>query len=212
MKDSAVFWDWIAERYARSRIPDMEKYLHTLERTRTHLKPEDRVLEVGCGTASTALALAMNVREMVVSDISSKMIAIGREKATATGVNNIRFVVGDVGAEAIGNQPYDAVMAFNMLHLVEDIPSELFRIAARVKKGGLFISKTICLGGGGVPLKVKAFMLAVPLLRLMGLAPKVKTFSVETLDAMVRSAGFEIIEAGNFPASPPRRYLVARKI
>lgn len=212
MKNAAAFWDRFAERYARSKISDMPAYTHTLERTRSFLKPEDRVLELGCGTASTALELAGNVHEVVASDVSTKMIGIGRRKAAERGITNIRLVAADVCDPALGPGPYDVVMAFNLLHLVDDLPATLQHIGDLVRPGGLFISKTICLGDRDTPLKVRLFLKLVPLMRLIGLAPEVKSFTVDDFDAMVKAAGFEIIEAGNFPASPPRRYLVARKI
>lgn len=212
MKNAAAFWDRFAERYARSKISDMPAYTHTLERTRSFLKPEDRVLELGCGTASTALELAGNVREVVASDVSTKMIGIGRRKAAERGITNIRLVAADVCDPALGPGPYDVVMAFNLLHLVDDLPATLQHIRDLVKPGGLFISKTICLGDDAVPLKVRLFLKLVPLMRLIGLAPEVHSFSIELLESQVRAAGFEIIEAGNFPASPPRRYLVAKRV
>ncbi len=212
MKNAAAFWDRIATRYARSTIADMPAYTHTLERTRSYLKPEDRALEIGCGTASTALELAGNVTEIVASDVSSKMIEIGRGKVADRGITNIRLVAADLCDPALGPSPYDVVMAFNILHLVDDLPASLARIRDLVKPGGLFISKTICLGDERVPLKIRLFLKLLPLMRLVGLAPDVRFFPVDQLDGWVRAAGFEIIEAGNFPASPPRRYLVARKV
>lgn len=211
MKNAAAFWDRMAARYARSAISDMPAYTHTLERTRSYLKPDDRVLEIGCGTASTALELAGNVREIVASDISTKMIEIGRTKAEQAGIANVRLVAADLGDPALGPGPYDVAMAFNVLHLVDDLPAALRHVHDLVKPGGLFISKTICLGGEGVPLKVRMFLKLVPLMRLVGLAPDVRFFTIDQLEGWVRAAGFEIVEAGNFPASPPRRYLVARK-
>ncbi|OYU49100.1 MAG: ubiquinone biosynthesis protein UbiE [Rhizobiales bacterium PAR1] len=211
MSRAAAFWDRMAERYARSPIPDMPAYLHTLERTRSLLKPTDRVLELGCGTGSTALELAKDVQEIVASDVSAKMIAIARQKATDQNITNVRFVVADLVGQPECAETYDAVLAFNLLHLVDDIPAALARIHARVKPGGLFISKTVCLSGEGVPFKVKLIKLVLPIVRAVGFAPAVRFFSVDQMDVWVRDAGFEILEAGNYPASPPRRYLVARK-
>lgn len=212
MHPSARFWNRMAERYSRAAISDMPAYLLTLEKTRNALSKDHRVLELGCGTASTALDLAPSVREIVASDVSDKMIEIGAGKAQAKGIENIRLVAGDVRDPALGDEPYDAVLAFNLLHLVADLPGELAAIHARVKPGGLFISKTICLGDEAVPLKVKLMLFALPIARAIGLAPDVRFFSVAEYDTMVRAAGFEILEAGNYPASPPRRYLIAKRI
>ena len=61
MQETMKFWDGIAEKYAKRPISDMAAYEYTLGRTRSYLKPEDQVLELGCGTGSTALLLAGDV-------------------------------------------------------------------------------------------------------------------------------------------------------
>jgi ubiquinone/menaquinone biosynthesis C-methylase UbiE len=53
----------------------------TLDCTRKHLSASDNVLEVGCGTGTTALLLAPSVKQITASDISSRTIEIAREKA-----------------------------------------------------------------------------------------------------------------------------------
>ena len=45
-------------RYAKARISDPAGYEAGLERVRSHLGPEMRVLEMGCGTGMTARKLA----------------------------------------------------------------------------------------------------------------------------------------------------------
>ena len=57
MHKTAKFWDKAAAKYAKSPIEDIEAYNYTIGRTRSYLSPTDRVLEVGCGTGSTALLL-----------------------------------------------------------------------------------------------------------------------------------------------------------
>ena len=53
-----AFWDRIAPKYAADPIADPAAHEATLERTRRLLGPGHRVVEIGCGTGSTALALA----------------------------------------------------------------------------------------------------------------------------------------------------------
>ena len=48
------FWDRLAAGYAKKPVPDEEAYARTLERVRAHLTPNDRVLELGCGTGTSA--------------------------------------------------------------------------------------------------------------------------------------------------------------
>ncbi len=212
MQKSAKFWNNIAEKYAKSPIADMASYTYTLERTRSYLKPEDSLLELGCGTGSTALLLAGNVRQITASDLSENMIRIGQKKARDQGIANVGFITADVFDEAVPAGPHDVVLALNLLHLLEDVPAAVNRINGLLKPGGLFISKTVCRFGAGVPLKLRLMKLVLPLMQMIGKAPFVQFMAIEELEGTITAGGFEIIEAGNFPASPPLRYIVARKI
>lgn len=207
---AAQFWNKKAKSYAKSPIADMDAYRHTLERTREHLKAGDQILELGCGTGSTALLLAPSVQSITASDISDKMVAIGREKAKAEGIENIRFVAADLQDPVLAEQPYDAILAFNLLHLIDDLPSALAQIRARLKPGGLFISKTFC-QPERFSLQVFTMRALLPLLQWLKQAPFVQFMTVDEMDQHVQRAGFELLERSNHPVHPPRRYIVARK-
>lgn len=89
---------------------------------------------------------------------------------------------------------------------MENAEDTLSRIHHLLKPGGLYISKTVCL-------KRRAWLFAplVKLMQLVGKAPFVRFFSFDTLEDSIRSAGFEIIETGTYPA-PYSRFVVARKL
>lgn len=209
MQNAARFWDKVALKYAKSPIADMDAYTYTLERTRSYLSPDDTVLEVGCGTGSTALLLAGNVRHITASDLSANMIEVGSEKARDQGISNVTFVTAELFDSAIENGPYDAVLAFNMLHLLEDTRGAIRRINGLLKPGGTFISKTVCQPGSGAPFKFRLLKIILPLMQWVGKAPYVKFMEIKKLEDLVSSEGFEIIETGTYP--PPSRYIVARK-
>lgn len=78
---------------------------------------EDRVLEIGCGTGSTALYLEPVVAEIDTTDISGGIIAIAQYKRHATDVTNASFVHADAG-ETLYEAPFDAILSFSLLHLV----------------------------------------------------------------------------------------------
>lgn len=212
MKTPAVFWDGIAEKYAKDPIKDMESYTYTLERTRSYLNKDDHVLELGCGTGSTGLLLAKSVKHYTASDVSPNMSRIGIEKAKKDGATNISFVTGDVLSDAIDDGPYNAVMAFNLLHLLEDLPAALTRIHGMLKPDGLFISKTVCRFGKETSLKYRLLWIALPVMQFFGKAPFVNLRPIPELEELITAHGFKIIETGNYPASPPSRYIVARKL
>lgn len=210
MKTDATFWDRIAPKYARDPIKDMEAYNYTLERTRSYLKPADEVLELGCGTGSTALLIAPSVAHITASDFSEGMLEIGREKARSGGVTNITFDNIDVSTPMADDQ-FEAILGFNLFHLVRDIDTAFVDIHKRLKPGGLFVSKTPCLAQGGLGLKFGLLKLVIPVMQLFGKAPFVNMLTVRQLETSITSAGFDIIESGNFPATPPSRYIVARR-
>ncbi len=136
MTDAATFWDKIAPKYAQDPIKDMAAYEYTLERTKSYLNADDRVLEMGCGTGSTALKIASHVCKITGTDISPAMADIARNKAAAAGIRNAEF--GVVTAEDAAKLPdtFDAVLGFNLFHLVRS-PEDIFDgVYAMLPKGG----------------------------------------------------------------------------
>ncbi len=205
MDQDAAFWDKIAREYAASPIKDMAAYTKTLDRTRAHLSKDDEVLEVGCGTGSTAIRLAGHVAHLTASDISANMIEIGRERAREQGVENVSFVQAALPAATLEAESYDAVLAFNTLHLLRDLPPVLRNLRDALKPGGLLITKTVCLAE-------QSRLWAVPLffMRLIGKAPYVHLLTFDELEQAMVEAGFEILETDLLPA-PRSRFVVARK-
>lgn len=207
--DNAHFWDRAARKYAKSPIEDMEGYERTLDHARRLLKNTDVAIELGCGTGTTALKLAPSVARLVATDISAEMIAIAREKAAAENCANVEFVVATPNDAPYPDAGFDAAMAFNLLHLIEDRAAALRGVHRLLKPGGLFISKTPVLSEMGF-----AIRLLVPAMQALGKAPYVDFFSAEALEREICEAGFEIIERARHGSGKKdmRTYLVARKL
>ena len=206
MVNSEKFWNKAAEKYAKSPIKDMNAYNKTLELTKNHLSQDDNVLEFGCGTGSTALLLADSVNHIIASDISGNMIEIAKAKAQDQQIENVSFVKGTLSDNSLRKNSFDAIMAFNILHLIEDLPQTIARIDELLKPQGLFISKTVCMAE-----KSRLWAILLPIMRAIGLAPYVRLMKIRELENFITSKGFEIIETGNYPASPPSRFIIARK-
>ena len=203
----APFWDGVADRYARAPIRDVAGYERTLERTRSHLARDHRVLEIGCGTGTTALRLADAAGRILASDASGNMIAIAQRKALDAGVENVTFVRSDLFGERLDEgAPYDVVLAFNLLHLVEETDAALARVRELVRPGGLFVSKTVILGDGGL-----VFRVLVPLMRAIGKAPFVRFLRAAAFEEAVRRAGFVFLETDKSPKGPKLLFIVARR-
>ena len=121
----ARFWDRIARKYAADPIADVAGYETTLQRVLALLPPGQDVLEIGCGTGTTAVRLAPFTRSLLATDVSQQMITIAREKLAAQPVPQLSFAVADADAQVFGQNAWDAVLAFNMLHLVSDLDQAL---------------------------------------------------------------------------------------
>lgn len=211
MTTDAQFWTKASRKYAASPIRDVDSYEYTLGRTRSYLSGTDRVIELGCGTGSTALLLAENVETYVGTDLSDGMIEIAREKAWDASMENLSFEVGNTEDILAKSEPQTRILAFNLLHLLRDVPATLNAVHGALEPGGLFISKSVCMGSAH--LGYKALMrLIIPLMQMIGKAPFVQSMTTQALDKMIEDAGFEILEVGNHPVSPPSRYVVARKL
>ncbi len=198
------FWDRIAERYSRQPIADEAAYQKKLEVTRQYFKPDMDVLELGCGTGSTAIKHAPFVRHIRAVDISSKMIEIARAKAT--DIANVTFEQATVEDLDVPNESVDVVLALSLLHLLEDKESAIAKIHGMLKPGGLFVSSTACLGD-----TMKWFKVIGPIGKFLGLIPTVEVFTVQALVDSVTAAGFDIDYQWQ-PARGKAVFIVAKKV
>ncbi|WP_120634173.1 class I SAM-dependent methyltransferase [Ruegeria sp. EL01] len=202
--DSTSFWDNAAPKYAKSPISDMAGYEQTLDRIRDLLKPHHRVLELGCGTGSTALELAGGVHSYLGTDLSKQMIEIANEKYGGTGPHQLRFAVAGAGDLPVGL--FDVVLALNVLHLLPNLEAVLEEVFAALPSGGLFVAKTTLLAES--PWYVRWL---IPFLRAIGKAPYVRFLAEKELEGMFRNAGFLPAEALTQDGMAPRFFSVVTK-
>ena len=127
------------------RNPDA--YEQTLDSIRAHLSEKDHVLELGCGTGTTAFRLAPGVRRYLASDYSSEMINIALERQPSETRETLGFFVGELGEWDHPPGPFNMVLCFNFLHLLDDRKAMLAEIHKSLEPGGMFISKTPCVTG-----------------------------------------------------------------
>lgn len=204
MTQAAQFWDGIAERYAATPVKDEDSYRRKLAETRAHFTPETEILELGCGTGTTAIHHAPHVKHILATDVSPEMLKIARGKAEEAGITNVTW--REVGYDAVNPVPesLDMVMAHSLLHLVPDA-DELVATAFRaLRPGGLFVSSTVCIGHRYL------VRLALPLARALGKAPAVTAFRPPELLDRIRGGGFEIVDDW-IAGSETALFVIARK-
>jgi len=201
----AAFWDRAAPKYAKDPISDQAGYEQTLGRMRHLLQPDHAVLELGCGTGSTALELAPGVKSYIGTDVSSAMIDIARAKLSPDMPAHLTFEVG--GAGDIPTGPFDAILGLNLLHLLANLEDDLRAIHDALPTGGLFIAKTALMKDGAWFLRP-----IVPVMRAIGKAPYVRNLSEADLKEILADVGFEVTEEILQPGIAPRLFTVCKKL
>lgn len=204
MSKTIKFWDKMALRSEKEKSEEKEN--KTIDRTLKHLQPEFKVLDFGCGVGGNTCDVAMNVNYVDAFDYSPESIAVSKRKANKRDINNINFVVGDLYDDNYQAEQYDVVLAYNILHLIDDQEVALEHISKLLKPNGLLISATGCLGE-----KKGIFRLFLGLLSKIGIVPPMQSFSIAQLENMITSASFKIIETEILDHALTDYFLVAQK-
>jgi len=199
------FWDRIAPKYARKPVDDPGAYEEKLALVASLLRAKDRVLEIGCGTGTTALHFAPGVSHYTATDSSRAMVDIANGKLGPKAPANVTFLQADATEKVVGG-PFDAICAFSLLHLVEDVSQVLAAVRAQLKPGGLFLSKTVCVKEAALPIR-----LLIPSLTALRIAPRVTPLSRAELVRHVADAGFEVERTMHFGRKSIGPVIVARK-
>lgn len=137
------------------------------------------------------------------------MVAIAVEKQVGAPVQQLRFSVADAAQSLSGTAQYDVVLAFNVLHLIDDLDAVLAGVHRALVPGGRLITKTPCM----TELNPLITRVLVPVMRLLGRAPYVQSFSADNLKAALIESGFtvEAAERHGVTGKDFRAFFVARK-
>jgi 2-polyprenyl-3-methyl-5-hydroxy-6-metoxy-1,4-benzoquinol methylase len=204
------FWDRLARTWGTHTEESGQNDTKVLAKTRPYLKPTDTVLDYGCAKGSVDLKLAPAVKAIHGIDISSEMIAAAREAAGTRQLANVSFTRATIFEESLERESFDVVLAFNILHLLEDAPKALLRLGELLKPGGSLISVTPCLGEKGT-WPVRSAMLLVSLAARLGLIPHVWRCTVGELRESMDAAGLITIEIEELVHSNSEYFVVAKK-
>ncbi len=130
---------------------DREKNLDYLERALSGV-PEGfagRLLEVPVGTGVLTMPVYRELPKADITclDYSEAMMASAQAKAQAAGLQNVRFMKGDVGALPFEDGRFDIVLSLNGFHAFPDKDAayrETFRV---LRPGGTFCGCFYISGG-----------------------------------------------------------------
>lgn len=100
-----------------------------------------RLLDVGCGTGHTVVALARRLPavEFVGVDVSSTAIDQARDLVDAAGLANLHLQRADATGSLERFGTFDVVLALGVLHHVPEVSTALANLVARLKPGGRLV-------------------------------------------------------------------------
>lgn len=102
------------------------------------LKPDQTVIDMGCGTGAFVLHAANHCRKIYAVDVSRPMLETCRQKVEKVGLSNIEFHQGGFLTYQHYAEPADALVSVVVLHHLPDFWKliGLQRAAAMLKPGG----------------------------------------------------------------------------
>lgn len=104
-----------------------------------------RVLEIGCGrgVGTEIIFERFGAREVHAFDLDPDMIAQARRRLSAYPPERLRLFVGDVTAIEAGDESYDAIFDFGIIHHVPDWKRPVAEVSRVLRPGGLFFFEEV---------------------------------------------------------------------
>ncbi|HET9950829.1 MAG TPA: class I SAM-dependent methyltransferase [Candidatus Eisenbacteria bacterium] len=96
-----------------------------------------RVVDVGCGTGDTVVALAKRMpgAEFLGVDVSEASLDLARRLARDAGVSNVTFRPLDLSRALPDLEPFDAVLSLGVLHHLPDLRDGFRKVGALAAPG-----------------------------------------------------------------------------
>jgi len=135
-------WDRYPEIYSREVDTRFAPVIEHVV-ARAAVRPRDCVLDLGTGTGSVAMragALVGSSGSVLGVDISREMLAAARHRATASGLDNVRFSEGRGETIPADDGAFDVVLASLSLMYVIDRAVAAREIARVLRPGGRFVA------------------------------------------------------------------------
>jgi len=108
-------------------------------------QPGEHVIDVGCGTGATTLALAEQVGptgRVLGMDLSSPMIEVARQLRAEAGMRWVGFMEADVETAALVADSFDLAFSRMCLMLLDDPVRGARTIAGALRHGGRLVATT----------------------------------------------------------------------
>lgn len=206
-----IFWDKQAKRYDQAEKQFAAVYSGIIAKTCKYLNPDDNVLDYGCATGGKTIELAQRVQHIHGLDISSEMINEAIKKKSGLKIANISFSQGTIFDSNLEKNSFDAIIAYGIIHLLEDNQKVIQRINQLLKQGGLFISTTACMKDK-MSIKTRIEVSMYIFLKRLGIFPlHLNMFKTSDVKKIIEDQKFQILETEKITEGIPTIFIVARK-
>jgi ubiquinone/menaquinone biosynthesis C-methylase UbiE len=141
----AVSWD-----HGAGNNPGLVKVVATVI-AEADASPEERAVDLGCGSGQVTLALAGKVASVLAIDVSQKMIDLLVDNARATGVTNVEGRAVPIEQLVFPPGSVDLVVSNYAFHHLRDAdkPKVVQQIFVWLRPGGRFVLGDMMFGRGG---------------------------------------------------------------
>jgi len=206
------FWDKRAKRYDSSEIQFDPVYKDVIAKTRKYLSIVDNVLDFGCATGTKTIQFADGTKHIHGLDISTEMINEAIKKKDKANIKNISFSQGTIYNNDFEKASFDKIIAYGIIHLLEDKEKAFQRIYELLKPGGLFISTTACFKDK-MASKNSVEFTAYLFIKRLGILPlHLNMFSTNDMKELIDNHNFQIIEAEKIFFGITSIFIVAKRL
>jgi ubiquinone/menaquinone biosynthesis C-methylase UbiE len=210
-KKERTIWDKQASGYDKRNLKVYEDaYDLSIQKTRAVLSPDQKVLEIGCGTGILSLGIAPFVESVVATDISPEMISVAKSKTESLSIANVEFRVCDGYSLPYDSEDFDVVLLFNVLHFVKEPNILLHEVHRLLKPSGYLVSATDCYAEP-VSLPFRIGLGVQKLLNVIGIIPFMWCYKKEDIHQLFEQCSFASVETDLLHPTPVNYYLLARK-
>lgn len=177
------------------RLLTLGKLDRRYDRLAEHIRPGDRVLDIGCGTGALSRRAARKGAHVKGIDLNSEMLEVARKRTVGEGLEE-RITYVELGVAELDQEPaatYDAAMSglcFSELS-PDEIRFTLKTLRSLLKPGGLLLIADEVRPPNGLKFLLST-LLRAPLVALTYLLTQTTTRAVKGLPEGVTKAGFQI--------------------
>jgi len=133
MKEPAKYWkawfderarnatsDFVLNRGTTLRLNELERDAQRQFLAAVNPKPQDIILDAGCGSGRNISILSPLVKEVVGLDYSEQMLQRARERVAEERLNNVKLLTGDVTQLQFETGTFNTVVCASVLQYLDD--------------------------------------------------------------------------------------------